>query len=121
MDHLKSFNEIKSIFELLDSYNILVITHFQPLNLHQMLFEKLQTHSSVKHGKIHILLKEIQSKPHQIPKSTTSINLKCDYCGKKITGEYESLKIKNNRYYFCCTSCLANYKKWYEKNTSRLS
>jgi DNA-binding Lrp family transcriptional regulator len=121
LDHLRSLKEIKTVFEVLDSYNLLVITHFQPLNLHQVLFEELLTHPSVKQGKIQILVKEIQSKPHQIPKSTTSLNLKCDYCGKQITGEYESLKLKDTRYYFCCTSCLANYKQWYEKTTSKLT
>jgi len=119
LTHLEELEAIKTVYEVLDEYNIVAITQFQSMNLHNDIFEKLQTHPSVKKGKIQIVLAEIFSKPHKIPQNTTQLNIKCEYCGKRITDDYESLKTENTRHYFCCTSCLRNYKKWREEVTSK--
>ncbi|MHA1947644.1 MAG: winged helix-turn-helix transcriptional regulator [Candidatus Hodarchaeales archaeon] len=116
---LEELEEIKTVFEVLDEYNIVVITQFQSMNMHNEIFEKLQTHQSVKKGKIQIVLVEVFSKPHKVPQNTTQLNVKCEYCGKRISDEYESLKTEDTRHYFCCTSCLNNYKQWRKEITSK--
>ena len=90
---LEGLEEIKTVYEVLDEFNIVVITQFQSMNMHNEIFEKLQTHQSVKKGKIQIVLAEVFSKPHKVPQNTTQLNVKCEYCGKRISDEYESLKV----------------------------
>jgi len=119
LDHLEEFESIKTVYEVLDEYNIIVITQFQSMNFHNDIFEKLQAHPSVKKGKIQIVLVEVFSRPHKAPQNITQLNVKCEYCGKKITDEYETLKTEDTRHYFCCTSCLRNYKNWREEVTSK--
>jgi len=119
LTYLEELESLKTVYEVLDEYNIIAITHFQSMNKHNDIFEKLLIHSSVKKGKIQIVLTEIFSKPHKVPQNTTQLNVNCEYCGKKITDDYETFKTENTRHYFCCTSCLHNYKKWREEVTSK--
>ncbi|MFX0084767.1 MAG: winged helix-turn-helix transcriptional regulator [Candidatus Hodarchaeota archaeon] len=111
-DFLLSLDEVKEVFEVLDEYNILIISQIQPLNMHQLLFEELKSHPNVNRAKLSLLVKEIISRPHRIPKHNTLLNIQCEYCGKMITSDYESEKFDEVRHYFCCKSCLGNYKKW---------
>ncbi len=114
-DHLTSLEEIKDIYEVFDEFNVIIITQIQPLRMHQLIFEEIKSHPHIKRAKIKILIKEILSRPHRIPKNTSLLNILCEYCGKQITGSYETEKFEDVRHYFCCTSCLGNYKKWYRK------
>ena len=119
IEHLQSLEEIKSVYEVLDQYNVLVMTQFQPINMLQILYQELQTHSSIKNSRIQIMMKEVFSKPHRIPQHSTILNLKCEYCGKKISQDYETIKIKDTRHYFCCPICLRNYTKWRKDHKTR--
>ncbi|MHA1976851.1 MAG: winged helix-turn-helix transcriptional regulator [Candidatus Hodarchaeales archaeon] len=112
IEHLQSLEEIKSVYEVLDPYNIVVMTQFQPINMIQILYQELQAKSFSKNSRIQIMMKEVFSKPHRIPQHGTILNLKCEYCGKKILEDYESIKIEDTRHYFCCPICLRNYTKW---------
>ena len=114
LDHLKTLEEIKTVYEALDEFNVILITQFQPLNMHQVLFEKLRSHSSVTKGQVQILITEVFTKPHRIPMHSPRLNIKCEYCGKQISENYETIKIDDNRHYFCCPVCLRNYTKWHE-------
>lgn len=118
LEHLRSLEEAKEIYEALDEFNILVITQIQPLNMHQLFFEELKSHPLVDRAKLTILVREVLANPHRIPKDTTLLNIRCEYCGKKITGTYESEKFDNVRHYFCCKSCLSNYNKWRKSQRS---
>ncbi|MHA2248380.1 MAG: winged helix-turn-helix transcriptional regulator [Candidatus Hodarchaeales archaeon] len=114
IDFLTSANEVREVFEVLDEFNILMITQNQPLNMHNILFEEIKAHSSVKNAEINILVKEVFANPHRIPKQSQLLNVRCEYCGKQISDSYETEKFEDIRHYFCCTSCLRNYKKWRE-------
>ncbi|MHA2293378.1 MAG: winged helix-turn-helix transcriptional regulator [Candidatus Hodarchaeales archaeon] len=112
LDFIISLEEVKEVYEALDELNILIITQIQPLNMHQLFFDNLKSHSHVKRAKLNILVKEVLSNPHRIPKQNTLLNIRCEYCGKQITDSYESAKFDGVRHYFCCSSCLKNYSKW---------
>ncbi|MFX0150728.1 MAG: winged helix-turn-helix transcriptional regulator [Candidatus Hodarchaeota archaeon] len=112
LEYLCSLEEVKEIFEVLDEFNILLRTQIQPLQMHQIFFEEIKSHPLCQRAKLTILIKEIRSNPHRIPKDTTLLNISCEYCGKRITGTYESEKFEDVRHYFCCKSCLSNYRKW---------
>lgn len=118
IDYLTSLNEVREVFEVLDEFNILIITQIQTLSMHQILFEEIKTYSNVEGAKISILLKEVFSNPHRIPKQSQLLKVRCEYCGKQISDNYESEKFDDIRHYFCCTSCLKNYKKWRESQIS---
>ncbi|MFX0016704.1 MAG: winged helix-turn-helix transcriptional regulator [Promethearchaeota archaeon] len=114
INFLNTINEVREVFEVLDEFNMLIITQNQPLNMHQILFEKIKSFSCIEGAKINILLKEVFSNPHRIPEQSQLLNINCEYCGKQISDSYETEKIEDIRHYFCCTSCLRNYKKWRE-------
>ncbi|UCG90185.1 MAG: winged helix-turn-helix transcriptional regulator [Candidatus Heimdallarchaeota archaeon] len=118
IDFLTSINEVREVFEVLDDFNILIMTQIQPLSMHQILFENIKSYSYVEGAKISILLKEVFSNPHRIPKQSQLLNIRCEYCGKQISDNYESEKFDDIRHYFCCTSCLKNYKKWRKSQIS---
>ena len=115
LEYLKSLDEVREIFETLDTFNLIIITQHQPINMHQLIFTDLKSNPLVKRTQIRILTQQIISKPHRIPMESTFLNIQCDYCGKQISDSYESKKFKDMRRFFCCTSCLRNYEKWWEK------
>jgi DNA-binding Lrp family transcriptional regulator len=117
LEFLISLEEIKDVFEALDEYNIVLITQIQPLQMHQLLFNEIKSRSGIKRANLILLIKEIASKPHRIPKQNTLLNIRCEYCGKVITSSYESEKFDDVRHYLCCKSCLNNYKKWRHSQT----
>ncbi|MFW9823251.1 MAG: winged helix-turn-helix transcriptional regulator [Candidatus Thorarchaeota archaeon] len=119
-DYLRSIEEIKEIYEVLDEFNILIITQIQPLNMHKLVFEEIKSHPLVIRAKLSILTKEILSRPHRIPKHNTLLNIQCEYCGKQITSSYETEKYDEVRHYFCCKSCLNNYRKWHKKQVLKV-
>ncbi|MFX1504990.1 MAG: winged helix-turn-helix transcriptional regulator [Promethearchaeota archaeon] len=111
---LTSVNEVREVFEVLDEFNLMMITQNQPLNMHHILYEEIKAHSYVENAEINILVKQVFANPHRIPKQSQLLNVRCEYCGKQISDSYETEKFKETRHYFCCTSCLRNYKKWRE-------
>ncbi len=40
-----------------------------------------------------------------------TVPFKCDYCGKEIVGEPIVYKYRNRVYFFCCPTCLREFKK----------
>ncbi|MFX1514361.1 MAG: winged helix-turn-helix transcriptional regulator [Promethearchaeota archaeon] len=111
-EHISSLEEVREVFEVLDEYNFLILSQIQSQDSSQVLFEQLLALPQVETGKITILLKEVQMNPHRIPTNTTLLNVNCEYCGKQITGSYETAMIDEVRHYFCCKTCLKSYLKW---------
>ncbi|MFX0206187.1 MAG: winged helix-turn-helix transcriptional regulator [Candidatus Hodarchaeota archaeon] len=111
---LTSVNEVREVFEVLDEFNLMMITQNQPLNMHHILYEEIKAHSYVENAEINILVKQVFANPHRIPKQSQLLNVRCEYCGKQISDSYETEKFEEIRHYFCCTSCLRNYEKWRE-------
>ncbi|MFX1285779.1 MAG: winged helix-turn-helix transcriptional regulator [Promethearchaeota archaeon] len=118
LEYLTSLSEVKEVFEVLDEFNFLIITQIQALSMHQILFEEIKAYPNIEGAKISILLKEVFSNPHRIPKHSQLLNVRCEYCGKQINDDYESVKFDDIRHYFCCPVCLKNYKKWRESQIS---
>ncbi|WP_297509818.1 TRASH domain-containing protein [Thermococcus sp.] len=48
------------------------------------------------------------------------VPFKCDYCGKEIVGEPIVYKYRNRVYFFCCPTCLREFKRTRE-NLEKLS
>ncbi|AEC52491.1 transcriptional regulatory protein [Pyrococcus sp. NA2] len=44
-----------------------------------------------------------------VPK--VKVSFKCDYCGKEIVGEPIIYKYRNKVYFFCCETCLREFKR----------
>ena len=115
LDYIKDIEEIKDVYEVLNEYNILIITQHLPINIQRIVFEDLKDQEMVEKAQIKVLTKEIQSHPHIVPKHSILLNIRCEYCGKTLSESYESEKLADVRHFFCCRSCLTNYKKWWEK------
>ena len=44
-------------------------------------------------------------------KPKIKVPFKCDYCGKEIVGEPIVYRYRNRAYFFCCPTCLTEFKK----------
>ncbi len=54
-------------------------------------------------------------KDSTIPLASSSITLTCAYCDRKVAGEAVRKKIDDRDYFFCCTTCLGEFEKKYNK------
>jgi len=59
-----------------------------------------------------IIVKEIKRREDYIP--TLCFKLTCDYCGKDIEGEPFKYTLYNRDFYFCCQTCLNNFRRMRE-------
>jgi len=109
---LATLESVKTVYEVIDEHNVRIITHNVNFSDSEKLFEILGERAEVDNVKISYISKEVFSKPHLIPKTTTLLNVQCEYCGKQIEGNYETTKFENVPHYFCCKSCLKNYVDW---------
>ncbi|MHA2225064.1 MAG: winged helix-turn-helix transcriptional regulator [Candidatus Hodarchaeales archaeon] len=109
---LSTLESVKSVYEVMDEYNVHIITQHVSFSDSEKLFEVLRQRSEVHSAKISFVTKEVFSKPHHIPKSTKLLNIQCEYCGKQIESTYETGRYENVPHYFCCRSCLKNYGDW---------
>jgi DNA-binding Lrp family transcriptional regulator len=103
---------IRVVYEVIDEYNVNIVTQHCSFLESDQLFESLIKRPEVQHAKISFIKRRVLTKPHRIPKGTKLLNVRCEYCGKQIESKYEVGKFDQVPHYFCCTSCLGNYKKW---------
>ncbi|MHA1940599.1 MAG: AsnC family transcriptional regulator, partial [Candidatus Hodarchaeales archaeon] len=111
-DFLLTLKSVKTVYEVVDEHNICIVTQNVNFSDSEKLFEILGERPEVSNVKISYISKEVFSKPHLIPKTTTLLNVQCEYCGKHIESNYETSKFENVSHYFCCKSCLKNYVNW---------
>ena len=116
-EFLSSSELIKVVHEIMDEYNVNIITQFCSILESNQFFESLMKRQEVEHAKISFITRRVLTKPHRIPKGTKLLNVRCEYCGKQIEMNYEVGKFDQVPHYFCCTSCLRNYKKWRNTQT----
>ncbi len=109
---LSSLELIKVVYEVTDEYNVNVLTQYCSFLESDGLFESLMKRPEVQHAKISFIKRRVLIKPHRIPKGTKLLNVMCEYCGKQLESSYEVGKFDQVPHYFCCTSCLKNYRKW---------
>ncbi len=62
-----------------------------------------------------ITVKSPFRKDTTIPLASTSITLTCAYCNRKVTGDAVRKKFDDKDYFFCCTTCQAEFEKKYTK------
>ncbi len=113
-EFLSSSELVKVVYEVTDEYNVNIITQHCSLSESDQFFESLMKRQEVKHARISFIKSRIHINPHRIPKGTKLLNVRCEYCGKPIDSNFEIGRFDQVPHYFCCTSCLGNYKKWRE-------
>jgi DNA-binding Lrp family transcriptional regulator len=111
-EFLISLELIRVVYEVMDEYNVNILTQHCSFAESDQLFESLMKRPEVQHAKISFIKRRVLIKPHRIPKGTKLLNVMCEYCGKQLESKYEVGKFDQVPHYFCCTSCLKNYRKW---------
>jgi DNA-binding Lrp family transcriptional regulator len=111
-EFLSPLELIRVVYEVMDEYNVKIITQHCSFLESDKLFESLMRRKEVQHAKITFIKRRVLIKPHRIPQGTKLLNVMCEYCGKQLESKYEVGKFDQVPHYFCCTSCLRNYKKW---------
>ena len=46
----------------------------------------------------------------KIPSQDIQVKIRCEYCGKQIEKDYQTLTVNDVTHFFCCRSCSDNYK-----------
>lgn len=109
-EQLKNIEEVSEIYQLEGSKDIICFVEIKDMkNLQKIIskFSKMEIKYDIK----------IASK--RLRKNITYdrlarlglVTLVCDYCGKKIVSEPLTYTLYNRKYYFCCPTCLREYKK----------
>jgi len=47
----------------------------------------------------------------KLPSQDIQVKIRCEFCGKQIEKDYQTLLIEDVTHFFCCKSCLGNYQK----------
>ena len=46
----------------------------------------------------------------KLPSQDIQVKIRCEYCGKAIEKDYQTLLVDDVTHFFCCKSCLGNYQ-----------
>jgi len=60
-----------------------------------------------------IVTKTVKEEQEVVVRPHMGLRLRCDFCGGEIKGEPQILRIDDQERYFCCKTCLAQYKEKY--------
>jgi Lrp/AsnC family transcriptional regulator for asnA, asnC and gidA len=93
-------------------YNLIVVTH----NMHDK--DKLQFIKRINSLPGDIILEVVSSinletfmcKPIELPSTPVNLEIRCDYCHRKFSGEVFSKAILGRKRYFCSPVCLEKYE-----------
>ena len=52
-----------------------------------------------------------------LPSQDIQVKIRCEYCGKQIEKDYQTVIVDEVTHFFCCKSCLANYQQNLDSKT----
>lgn len=111
LNNLLNDERILEVHELIGLYQILVKTI--PLSMQE--FQILMDHLRDREGILEInpmpLSTTFKHETAKLPAQDIQVRLRCEYCGKEIEKDYQTLPINDVTHFFCCKSCLSNYQK----------
>ncbi len=103
---LKEKHEVTQIFLTSGGESIFAIASYE--NFDRMNDDVNEFIDRGENFNFYIVIRKIKDEPF-IP--ILAFELNCDYCGKKITENPIKYTLYNRDFYFCCKTCLNNFRK----------
>lgn len=114
VQRLASFEEITNVYRVSGSYSIMVKAEVENMDSLNVLSEKTNGIEGV--TEINTLIVNEYTKERQKPFKRLKVNLKCEYCGNPISGRPYEIEYMGVSRFFCCPTCLGEFKKKYVIN-----
>lgn len=111
---LSSFEEITDVYRVSGSYSIMVKAEVENMDSLNVLGEKTSGIEGV--TEINTLIVNEYNKERQKPFKRLKVNLKCEYCSNPISGRPYEIEYMGVIRFFCCPTCLREFKEKYGIN-----
>ena len=111
IENLSSNDQILEAHELIGTFQIIVKTVPLSMNEFQLLMKDLREKDGVLEIYPMPLATTYKQDTARLPSQDISVKIRCEYCGKQIEKDYQTLLVEDVTHFFCCKSCLGNYQK----------
>ena len=111
IENLSSNDQILEAHELIGTFQIIVKTVPLSMNEFQLLMKDLREKDGVLEINPMPLATTYKQDTARLPSQDISLKNRCEYCGKQIEKDYQTLLVEDVTHFFCCKSCLGNYQK----------
>ena len=111
IENLSSNDKILEAHELIGTFQIIVKTVPLGMNEFQLLMKNLREKDGVLEINPMPLATTYKQDTARLPSQDISVKIRCEYCGKQIEKDYQTLLVEDVTHFFCCKSCLGNYQK----------
>ena len=106
-----SNENILEAHELIGSYQIILKTVPLSMQEFQMLMKNLREADGVLEINPMPLSTTFKLETAKLPSQDIQVKIRCEYCGKQIEKDFQTLSENDVTHFFCCKSCLGNYQK----------
>ncbi len=106
-----SNDNILEAHELIGNYQIILKTVPLSMQDFQMLMKVLRESDGVLEINPMPLSTTFKLETAKLPSQDIQVKIRCEYCGKQIEKDFQSLSENEVTHFFCCKSCLGNYQK----------
>ena len=111
INELVTDERLLEVQEVIGTYQVIFKTI--PLNMQD--FQSFMNMLREKDGVLEInplpLSTTFKQETAKLPSQEIQVKLRCEYCGKQIEKDYQTLVVDEVTHFFCCKSCLGNYQK----------
>ena len=97
--------------ELIGPYQIILKTIPLSMQDFQYLINKLREEEGVLEINPMPLSTTFKHETASLPSQDIQVKIRCEYCGKQIEKDFQTLSENEVTHFFCCKSCLGNYQK----------
>ncbi len=111
-------DKILEAHELVGQFQIIIKTAPLSMQDFQILMKNLREREGVLEINPMPLSTTFKQETALLPSQDIQVKLRCEYCGKQIEKDYQTLNLNEVTHFFCCKSCLSNYQKASSTNES---
>ena len=112
-ESLKEYPEVLDIYILSGEHNILAKVVSPDIMTLQNLIKDISNNSQITKIKSSMVTEVVKEEISAKIMPGSGIKVNCAYCGKIITGKPYTLTVDSRTYFFCCKTCLSEFKEKY--------
>jgi len=110
-ESLSALEDVTEIYRLTGFYNLLVKSEVEDVSALDMLNEEISKNEGIIEVNTHLISEYVKEKHKKFKRIRA--NLKCEYCGNTISGKPYLLEYRGVTRFFCCPTCLREFRKKY--------
>jgi len=111
LEELTKDDRVIEAHELIGSYQIIIKTVPLSMQDFQFLIKSIRDKEGVLDINPMPLSTTFKQETAKLPSHDIQVKIRCEFCGKQIEKDYQTLIREDVTHFFCCTSCLSNYKR----------